>query len=139
MPLTYLTRIVEFTAAHRVRRADWPEERNREAFGTAAADHRHHYQVHVTVGGPLVVEQGGVVDLMALDRLLADEITDRFSERHINDDIAEFADGRRLATGEALAVYLWERLADRLPAGASLHAIRVQEGPHLYAEYFGDA
>lgn len=137
MATAYLTRIVEFTASHRLRRADWPEERNREMFGLAAADHDHRYQVHVSVKGPLAARERGVVDLAALDRLLADEVTARFDGRHLNEVVPEFADGGMLATGEALAVYLWNRLAGRLPAGAALHAIRVQEGPHLYSEYFG--
>jgi 6-pyruvoyl-tetrahydropterin synthase len=57
----------------------------------------------------------------------------------INDAVPEFAAGRRLATGEALAVYFWERIAPRVPSGATLHAVRVQEGPHIYSEYFGEA
>jgi 6-pyruvoyltetrahydropterin/6-carboxytetrahydropterin synthase len=61
----------------------------------------------------------------------------RFDGRHLN-DLPDFADGIRLPTGEALAVYIWERLAGRLPAGVRLHAVRVQEGPHLYSEYFGE-
>jgi hypothetical protein len=36
-------------------------------------------------------------------------------------------------------VYVWERLAGQLPAGVRLHAVRIQEGPHLYSEYFGEA
>ena len=139
MPISYLTRIVEFNATHYIRRADWPDDRNAREFGRAAVEHGHHYQCRVTVKGPLVAEAGGVMSLEALDRLLADELTRRLDGRSINDALPEFADGRRLATGEALAVYVWERLAPRLPAGVTLHAVRVQEGPHLYSEYFGEA
>ena len=56
-----LTRVVEFEAAHRIRRPDKSEAENRAAFGKAAADHAHRYQVRVTVRGPLVAEAGGVV------------------------------------------------------------------------------
>jgi 6-pyruvoyltetrahydropterin/6-carboxytetrahydropterin synthase len=138
MPISYLTRIVEFTATHRIRRADWTAERNAAEFGPAAADHEHRYQCRVTVKGPLVAEAGGVTRLATLDVVLADEITRRLGGHSINATIPEFADGRRLATGEALAVYLWERIAPRLPSGITLHAVRVQEGPHLYSEYFGE-
>ena len=79
------------------------------------------------------------MSLAALDALLAREITDRLEGGDINRDLPEFADGKRLATGEALAVYFWGRLADALPPGVRLQAIRVQEGPHLYSEYFGEA
>lgn len=138
MPVAYLTRVVEFTATHRIRRADWTREQNAATFGSAAEDHSHRYQCRVTVKGPLAVAQGGVANLPALDALLEREITARFDGRHMNQDVPEFADGARLTTGEALAVYLWERLAGGLPPGVTLHAVRIQEGPHLYSEYFGE-
>ena len=138
MATAHLTRIVEFTAGHRLRRPDLSDERNAAEFGRAAADHEHRYQCRVTVSGPLVAERGGVVNLGALDRLLQDEIVKPLDGRSINEAVAEFGPGRRLPTGEALAVYIWERLAPRLPAGVRLHAVRVQEGPHLYSEYFGE-
>jgi 6-pyruvoyltetrahydropterin/6-carboxytetrahydropterin synthase len=122
MPTAYLTRIVEFTASHRL-----------------PHDHSHRYQCHVTVKGELRPAEGGVVDLATLDALLEREIVAPLDGRHINRDVPAFADGQWLPTGEALAVYLWERLAPELPAGVTLHAIRVQEGPHLYSEYFGEA
>src|SRR2546430_4726377 len=31
--------------------------------------------------------------------------------------------------------YVWERIAPRLPPAVTLHAVRVQEGPHIYSEY----
>jgi 6-pyruvoyltetrahydropterin/6-carboxytetrahydropterin synthase len=139
MAIAYLTRIVTFTATHRIARADWTEERNAATFGRAAQDHAHQYECRVTVKGPLVADQGGVVSLAALDALLAREITERLEGQHINRVLAEFADGKQLATGEALAVYFWGRLTDVLPPGVRLHAIRVQEGSHLYSEYFGEA
>jgi 6-pyruvoyltetrahydropterin/6-carboxytetrahydropterin synthase len=139
MTTVYLTRIVEFDASHRIARADWTADENARTFGKAAQDHAHRYQVRVTVKGRLAAGDGGVVNLQALDALLEQEITTRFAGRHVNTDIPEFAAGGRLATGEALAVYVWERVAAALPPGVTLHAVRVQEGPHLYSEYFGDA
>jgi 6-pyruvoyltetrahydropterin/6-carboxytetrahydropterin synthase len=138
MPTSYLTRIVEFSATHRIRRADWSDERNVREFGPAATEHGHRYHCGVTVKGPLVADAGGVLRLELLDRVLAEEITTRLDGKSINAALPEFADGGRLATGEALAVYLWERIARRLPPGVQLHAVRVQEGPHLYSEYFGE-
>jgi len=138
MPISYLTRIIEFSASHRVRRADWTHERNTAEFGKAATDHEHRYQVRVTVRGTLHADQKGVVNLGELDRVLREEITSRFDGKVINDAAPEFADGRRLATGEALAVYVWERIAPRLPPAVTLHAVRVQEGLHIYSEYFGE-
>jgi 6-pyruvoyltetrahydropterin/6-carboxytetrahydropterin synthase len=138
MPISYLTRIVEFSATHRIRRADWPDARNEREFGRAARDHDHRYQCRITVKGPLVAEAGGVMRLETLDAVLAEEIAQRLDGQHINRVLPEFGDGGRLATGEALAVWVWERVAPRLPEGVTLHAVRVQEGPHIYSEYFGE-
>ncbi|MBI1967541.1 MAG: 6-carboxytetrahydropterin synthase [Gemmatimonadetes bacterium] len=130
MPTGYLTRVVEFTATHR-----FPKGRE---FGAAAADHTHRYACRVTVKGPFRPEAAGVMSLAALDALLEREITGQLDGRHINDEIPEFADGRMLATGEALAVYVWERIAAALPPGVRLQAVRVQEGSRLYSEYRGE-
>ncbi|HEV8398850.1 MAG TPA: 6-carboxytetrahydropterin synthase [Gemmatimonadales bacterium] len=131
MPTAYLTRIVEFTATHRF--PPGPE------FGAAAHAHSHRYACHVTVRGPFDPAQSGVMSLRALGALLEKEIVQPLDGRSINDDIPAFADGKWLTTGEGLAVYLWDRIRDQLPKGVTLHAIRVQEGPHLYSEYRGDA
>ena len=139
MPISYLTRIVEFSATHRIRRADWSDERNAAEFARAATEHGHRYQCRVTVKGPLQAEAGGVMRLQQLDTLLDEEVVRRFDGKSINAAAPEFADGQRLATGEALTVYVWERIARRLPPGVRLHAVRMQEGPHIFSEYFGEA
>src|SRR5260370_27932297 len=92
MPISYLTRIVEFSATHRIRRADWPAARNTAAFGKAASDHGHRYQCRVTVKGRLVAEGGGVMNLATLDALLAEEITDRLDCQRDNQTGPPFAD-----------------------------------------------
>jgi len=130
MPIAYMTRVVEFTATHRFPQG--PE------FGAAAHEHGHRYECHVTVRGPFDPVRAGVMSLKAFDALLQREIVAPLDGRNINRDVPAFADGSWLPTGEALAVYLWERLEHHLPSGVTLHALRVQEGPHLYSEYRGE-
>lgn len=131
MPIAYLTRVVEFTATHRF--PDLPD------FAGATRDHSHLYKCEVTVKGRFDPTRRGVMGLKALDALLEREVVARFDGRHINDDIATFGAGTRLATGEGLAVYVWDRLIDAgLPAGVALHRVRVQEGANLYSEYYGE-
>src|SRR5882762_10497331 len=113
MPIGYLTRIVEFTATHRF--PDLPE------FSGATADHSHRYRCLVTVKGVFDPTRGGVMGLKALDTLLQREVVERFDGRHINRDIATFAAGTWLPTGEALALHLWERIVAVMPLGVTLH------------------
>src|SRR5437773_899069 len=132
MPISYLTRIVEFSATHYIRRADWSDERNVREFGRAATEHGHRYQCRVTVKGPLAADAGGVMSLETFDHLLAEEITRRLDGRSINEALPEFGPGRRLATGEALAVYVWERLAPQLPRGVVARGARAGGAAYLF-------
>ncbi len=139
MPTVRLTRVVVFSAAHRYFRPDWSPEKNAEVFGDCAHEHGHghRYECHVTVAGILNEETGMIVRLDELDRVLREEIHDRFDHKHINYDVPEFAFGKQVPTCEALAVHVWQRLAPRLPDGVQLERVRVQEEPGLSAEYHG--
>jgi 6-pyruvoyltetrahydropterin/6-carboxytetrahydropterin synthase len=131
-----LSRIVGFRALHRFYRPEWSEARNREAFGPLSdpPGHAHDYQCLVTVSGPLTPLHGMVMDLVALDRILHEEVVARFDGRHLNLDIPEFAYGRLLPTCEAIAAHVYPRVAGRLPAGVLLDRVRIAEDPSLYAE-----
>src|SRR5213593_2532901 len=129
-PMGYLTRVVEFTATHRF--PDQPE------FAGATKDHSHRYRCLVTIKGAFDPARGGVMSLKAFDALLQREIVARFDGRYMNEDIATFAAGTWLATGEALAVYVWDRIvAAGLPPGVALHGVDKEATPHLYSEYEG--
>ena len=133
-----LTRTVGFHAMHRYYRPEWTEERNREAFGSLAdpPGHGHDYRCGVTVGG--VLDCGGmVVDLRLLDGILHDEVLTPLAGKHLNLDLPTFAYGQTLPTCEAIAAYLFPRIAARLPAGVVLERVRIEEDPTLYADCTG--
>lgn len=138
MGIAYLARVVQFSAAHRYHRPDWSAEQNAAAFGDCTRDHGHTYQCVVTVKGTPDPVTGMVVDLSALDRILQEEVVARYDHRHLNRDVPEFAIGRAVPTGEMLCMDVWRRVGPRLPAGCSLHCVRVQEEPALWAEYRGE-
>jgi 6-pyruvoyltetrahydropterin/6-carboxytetrahydropterin synthase len=136
-----LSRVVGFRALHRFYRPDWSEDRNRDTFGplSDAPGHAHDYQCVVTVTGPLEPLQGMVMDLVALDRILQEEVLARFDGRHLNLDVPEFGYGRMLPTCEAIAAHVYGRIATRLPAGVALERVRVAEDPTLYGDCTGPA
>jgi 6-pyruvoyltetrahydropterin/6-carboxytetrahydropterin synthase len=93
----------------------------------------------VTVSGTVADETGMLIDLSALDQILDQEVRQRFDHRHINHDVPEFAYGKQIPTAEALAVYIWERVAARVPSRVRLRSVRIEEDPDLYAEYLGES
>ena len=136
---TSLSRVVGFRAHHRFFRPDWSEAQNRDTFGPLSEPpgHAHNYQCVVTVSGPLEPLRGMVMDLVALDRILQEEVVGRFDGRHLNLDVPEFAYGRTLPTCEAIAAHVYRRVAARLPADVALDRVRVLEDPTLYADCTG--
>ena len=123
---------------HRYYRPDWSKSRNREAFGPLAdpPGHGHDYQCAVTVAGPLN-DAGMIVDLALLDGILQEEVLTPFAGKHFNLDVPAFASGRPLPTCEAIAAYLFRRIAARLPNGVALERVRIAEDPTLYADCTG--
>ena len=132
-----LTRTTAFRATHRLYNPAWSAEENRARFGWTADEpgHAHDYTCAVTVTGPL--DHDRIVDLPVLDRIIAGEITDRFEGKHVNLDLPEFAYGRTLATCEAMARDIFQRVAARLPAGLTLERVRVAEDATLHADCTG--
>jgi 6-pyruvoyltetrahydropterin/6-carboxytetrahydropterin synthase len=132
-----LTRRVRFAAAHRYRRPDWSDERNREIFGACAnpSYHGHSYVCDVTVAGPVNEETGFVVDLGFLDAVLREEIRDRFDHRNINTDVPEFGEGKMIPTGENLARFIFQRVQQRLGDSGRVTTVRVAEDESLSVTY----
>jgi len=77
------------------------------------------------------------MDLALLDRILQEEVLTPFAGKHFNLDVPAFASGRPLPTCEAIAAYVFRRLAARLPNGVALERVRIAEDPTLYADCTG--
>jgi len=140
MTTVHLTRVVTFAAAHRYFRPSWSTEQNAAVFGACAGQHGHGhtYECRITVRGEVNNETSMIVSLRDLDRIIDEEVKHRFDHRHINYEVPDFEFGKQIPTVEALAVFIWNQIASRLPADVKLEVVRVQEDPALFAEYRGE-
>lgn len=140
MRIAYLTRGVRFAAAHRYYRPEWSDEENRRVFGACANPHGHghNYTLEATVRGRIDPETGFSVDLAALDRILDEQVVRVFDHQHINFAVDAFAYGGLVPTTENILAYLWPRIADALPEGATLHRLRLYEDSNLFVDYYED-
>jgi 6-pyruvoyltetrahydropterin/6-carboxytetrahydropterin synthase len=132
-PYAFLTRQTGFSASHRYHNPKWTDERNRAEFGKCNLPngHGHNYVVEATIAGPIDAETGMVMNLVEIDALLH-EVIDPLDHRHLNLDIAYFAS--RIPTTENIALYIAERIADRLGHGCRLDRLRLYEDTTLWAE-----
>ncbi|HEX6938929.1 MAG TPA: 6-carboxytetrahydropterin synthase [Longimicrobiales bacterium] len=133
-----VTRRLHFSAAHRLAREDWDEERNRRVFGLCASPnwHGHNYELDVTVEGEVDPETGFVLDLKALRDVVEERVIAEVDHRNLNLDVPWLQ--RVNPTTENLVVAIWGRLADALPAGVRLVRLVLWETPRNYVEYAGE-
>jgi 6-pyruvoyltetrahydropterin/6-carboxytetrahydropterin synthase len=131
-----LTRRVTFSAAHRYRRPEWDDAKNRAVFGACAHPnwHGHTYTCDVTVGGPVDPVTGFCADLGALDRALADRIVTVLDHRNIVLDVPAFAEGKLIPTSENIASWVATEVQAALGKATRVLRVRVSEEPGLWAE-----
>ena len=132
-----LERRYRFSASHLYRRPQWSEEENRRRFGKCAnlPGHGHNYRLFVTIEGMVDPQSGFVVDLGALDAVIAEKVLERLDHQHLNSALPEFAAGGSIPSSENLVRWIHSQLAASLPDGASLARIRLEEDEDLAAEW----
>ncbi len=133
-----LTRTLRFRATHRYWKPEWTPEQNRARFGSVVDDHPHDYTCAVTVTGPLHPETTGVVDVTELDRLLEEEVRQRFEGKALHLEVPEFATGRQLPTCEAMARLIFTRMSSRLRRPVQLESVTIAEDATLSATVSSD-
>ena len=136
--MIYLTRRERFSAAHRMFRQDWTDEKNREIFGKCSNPnwHGHNYILWVTVKGDPAEGHGFVMNINILKKIIQEKIIDKLDHRNINLDVG-FMKGK-IATTENLAMAIWNELSPEIESeGARLHCIKIEETENNFIEYYG--
>jgi 6-pyruvoyltetrahydropterin/6-carboxytetrahydropterin synthase len=134
---TYLTVGTHFSAAHRLARPDLSYEENCEIYGKCARPngHGHNYHLEVTVKGEINERTGMLVDLVALEKAIEDNVVEPFDHTFLNYDISYFADV--VPTAENIAIYIGQLLKTPLrELGAELHKVKLIESPNNSCEIY---
>jgi 6-pyruvoyltetrahydropterin/6-carboxytetrahydropterin synthase len=136
--MIYLTRRERFSAAHRMFRQDWSDEKNREVYGKCSNPnwHGHNYILWVTVKGEPSDTHGFVMNINILKEIILSKVINKLDHRNMNLDI-DFMAGK-IATTENLAIAIWNELkSDIEKTGAHLHCIKIEETENNFIEYYG--
>lgn len=136
--MIYITRRERFSAAHRMFRQDWSDEKNLEVFGKCSNPtwHGHNYILWVTIRGEPSEDHGFVMNLTTLKKIIQERVTDKLDHKNMNTDV-DFMEGK-IATTENLAISIWNELKPYIEKeGAELHCVKVEETENNYIEYYG--
>jgi len=136
--MIYLTRRERFSAAHRMFRQDWSDDKNREVYGKCSNPnwHGHNYVLWVTVKGETSDNHGFVINANILKEIILKKVIDKLDHRNMNLEV-DFMAGK-IATTENLAIAVWDELKpDIEKVGAHLHCVKIEETENNYIEYYG--
>ncbi|HBE43590.1 MAG TPA: 6-pyruvoyl tetrahydrobiopterin synthase [Bacteroidales bacterium] len=136
--MVYLTRRERFSAAHRMFRQEWTDEKNAEVFGKCSNPnwHGHNYELYVTIKGEISAKTGFIMNISTLKQIIRERIIKKTDHKNINLEV-DFMQGK-IATAENLAVSIWEELKPFIEKeGAELHCVRICETENNSTEYYG--
>ena len=136
--MIYITRRETFSAAHRMFREGWPDEKNLEIFGKCSNPewHGHNYVLNVTVKGDIREDLGFFINLSTLKKIIHEMVIEKVDHRNLNTEV-EFMRGK-IATTENLAIAIWNELKPVIETyGAKLHCVRISETENNTIEYYG--
>jgi 6-pyruvoyltetrahydropterin/6-carboxytetrahydropterin synthase len=135
----YLTRQVEFCAAHRLHRPDLSEEENLSLFGKCANPHGHghNYLLEATFKGEVDPHTGTVVHFSSLKRLLDEVVISPLDHRNLNFDVPMMQG--IIPSSENLIIRIWEEI-ERTIRGQpwSLFRLRLRSSTNNWVEYGGN-
>jgi len=136
--MIYITRRERFSAAHRMFRQDWSDEKNLEIFGKCSNPnwHGHNYVLWVTVKGEQSENHGFVMNINILKKIINEKVIEKLDHRNINLDVT-FMKGK-ISSTENLAVAIWDEMKPEIEKnGALLHCIKIEETENNFIEYYG--
>jgi len=135
--MVLLTRSYEFSAAHRLHSVYLSDEVNQELFGKCnnPYGHGHNYRLEVTLQGDVDPRTGLLVDLAQLDRIVREEVIDRYDHRNLNADLPEYRETN--PTSENVVKVIWRRLERRM-LGPALYKVSLKETDRNSFAYYGE-
>ncbi len=135
--MIYVTRKIEFSAAHRLFNPNFTDEQNESVFDKCnnPSGHGHNYVLEVTVAGLPHPGTGYVIDLKKLKQIIKDNIYVYVDHKHLNHDVP-FLKGI-IPSAENIAVVFWRILEGKITEG-KLYKIKLYESDNNFVEYFGE-
>lgn len=131
--MIYMSRRVDFSAAHVYRKEAWNEEENLRVFGACSNPngHGHDYVLEVMIRGKLDDKSGIVVNIVDIDRVVKGIVQSELDGKFLDREHDYFKEN--IPTTENIVEYLWSNLDGAFP-NCELYKIRLQENPFLYSE-----
>lgn len=132
--MLFITKILEFSSAHRVYKPELSNEDNKKIFGKCSYEggHGHNYKLEVTVCGEINKETGMIIDVKELKEIVEGEIIEKLDHKNLNTDV-DFLKNT-IPTIENITLKIWDILKNKIKKGR-LYEIKLFETENNLATY----
>lgn len=137
--MLYITRKVNFSAAHRLHNPKLSDEENRAIYGECnnPNGHGHNYVLEVTVRGNVPDKTGMVIDLKDLKKIITENVIKKVDHKYLNHDVDFMKD--IIPTAENLIMQFWEILKEILAEkNTELYELKLYETDNNIVVYRGE-
>ena len=133
MPKINLICSYHICAAHQLKRDDWSEEKNREVYGHCARVHGHQYKMDLVLSDDINEETHMLINGYSVDSIVKPFLEENFDHHFLNTDVEFFKTHQ--PTAEWIAVWVYDCLKTKFPAGVELNQVKIFETPELVVCY----
>jgi 6-pyruvoyltetrahydropterin/6-carboxytetrahydropterin synthase len=120
-----ISRVYQFSAAHRLHSVVLDDGRNRNVYGKCnnLYGHGHNYIVEVTIKGQPSDDTGMIIPLSELDQMVQ-SVLDSLNYKHLDNEVPFFKS--TVSSGENIIRYLWQEINKKIP-DSKLYHIKLWE------------
>lgn len=133
LPQINLVCSYKICSGHRLFRADWSDEQNKQVFGRCFHEHGHEYKIDLILTGQISAETGMLINGYDVDDIVKPVIYGQLDHKFLNKDIEFFK--QHQPSAEWIAVWIFDQLKNQFPPHATLKRVRVFETAELFCEY----
>ena len=135
IPKVFITKILSFSACHRLHSHKLSDEENLNIFGKCnnKNGHGHNYKVEATLYGPVNEDTGMVFNLGDLKKYMS-TVIDTLDHKNLDKDVEYFENV--VSTTENVAVYIYNCLNELLPRDL-LYEVKIHETDNNVVVYRG--
>lgn len=140
-PIGYITRVEQFSSAHRLHSPALSDEENKQLYGPCnnPNGHGHNYQLKVTLRGPVDPLTGMVMNISDMKVIIQRAVFVPLDHKNIDLDCAYFRDGGVVSTAENISVFIWNNLRKEMGDNADLlYEVKLHETMKNIAIYRGE-
>lgn len=133
-----MTRIEQFSSAHRLHNKCFDVEKNKSIFGKCDNVHGHNYKLELTVKGKIDPDTGMLMNIVDLKKIIDDTVFLQLDHKNIDDDVTYFRDNNIVSSCENLCVFIWKQIEKCLNTNVQMHCVKLYETEKNVAEFYGE-